>query len=1196
IFRRVQKGALTLPVGRTKIVAQILNAKGEEQETIDLATNDFGSVAGTWSVPENASTGRYTIALRFGDEKKASTIGRVLVAEFRKPAFEVTLAPTGATVRGKHLRTRVKGRYFFGAPTRGVKVSYSIHKRPARFVPQGKGLRPYHFALEWRSRGRDEFVTSGKGRLDAKGELRIDSKLGVGNSTGPFSYSVEAEVQDIDRQTVTARRNFLVHPGEVYVGVRVVQAMPLVGKTVDVEAITVTPQGKLEKNRPVELAIYRRVYYWFWEWDADDDYRHSSEPTDKLVHKCKARPRGVTTRCSAKILSPGLYVVKAKHKDKLGNTIWASREFSVAGRGDFALAKHPYVRMELMADKNSAKPGEKVKVLVKNPFKKATLLLTVERHGVLFRRVVPMKMGMRWFELPIEASYAPNVFISAYLVSGRSTTKHDGAGRDVGAPQYRIGYTKVSVDNQANHLGVRISAERHEYHPGDALRVKLRVTDPFGRGVKSEVALAIVDESVLSLTNYKTPQPQNAMYPPAILKLFTDDSRWGRVQKLLSFVNKGYQGGGGDNDDDFEAPAPIKVRRNFVNTLLWKPQLVTDSNGELTASVKLPDNLTTYRIFAVVMDRTTRFGASEHKVVVNKPFMLRTALPRFFKQGDHVTAGVVAHNGTGTPLRVAIELRAPGIVVEGARRRTLVVPPKSSKEVAFRFQTPYLGDIPLTFIATATGGDRTYKDAVERKLPVQPTLLFQTAQNQGQFLGSTAIELRYPPGSLPEQGRLELEVSPSILSGLRDSLDYLVKYPYGCVEQTTSSTYPLLSLIELFPALGVERHARQKLAAMAKKGIDRLVSMQTSTGGLAYWPGGKHPHLYGTAYAMLALTQAKRLKIPMPKGFLPKVAHYLEKSLAKGVDQSDVRAHILYVLAMAGLPKAAYATRLFEERKLLSLFGKSLLLLALKTIGNQPLLVDRLIAEVEGEINRDGTLKHPETSRYYSYWSSNLRNQAIALTALVATKPSSAVIVPLAQAILDSRHNGYWYTTQKTTYALMSITAFSRTMESSMDAARFVAQLGERTIERSSFTKVGSSYRLSLDLKEVLARPGVSLKLRQLGDKKRLFYTLRTRFTRKPGPDRESTVLAKGGLLLYKRIEDIDGKDLTGKPVPSGALVRVRLFVYAPTTMRYLAVNDPLPAGLEALNTALSTTTRGKVGDMLQVGRYHPRRYYLERT
>src|SRR5690606_5819138 len=281
---------------------------------------------------------------------------------------------------------------------------------------------------------------------------------------------------------------------------------------------------------------------------------------------------------------------------------------------------------------------------------------TVERAGIYSQRRMKLEGPMPVVEVPITDELLPNAYVSVVLVRGRAKDKPDNPKQpDLGAPTFRLGYANLVVDPKSRRLEVKVTPNRKEFAPGDMVDVSIDVTNAEGRGERAEVTLYAVDEAVLSLVGYKTPDPIPVFNAPRALSTITIESREGLARifsmegNAVGLLEKGGEGGGGSDG----------TRRDFRQTVYFQPSLVTDENGHAKASFKLPDSLTSYRIMAVVVGKTDRFGFGEERITAKKALMARPALPRFVRAGDRFQGGVLvsaAFRG-----RVEVEASAEGV-------------------------------------------------------------------------------------------------------------------------------------------------------------------------------------------------------------------------------------------------------------------------------------------------------------------------------------------------------------------------------------------------------------------------------------------------------------------------------------------------------------------------------------------------------
>src|SRR6185503_17941672 len=293
-------------------------------------------------------------------------------------------------------------------------------------------------------------------------------------------------------------------------------------------------------------------------------------------------------------------------------------------------------------------------ILVASPFTDAEAWITVEREGLIEQRRMRLTGGATPLKFRVTEGYAPNAFVSIVLVRGRSAPP--GGIADPGRPTLRVGYAELRVTPEVKRLAVDLSPESSEYRPGDSARVRIQVRDGTGRGRRAEVTLWAVDEGVLSLTGYKTPDPLDLLYQPRGVSLRLASNLVSIAPQVLEQEGtsiKGEQepgGGGGLAGGDI-------LRSRFTATAFYLGSIQTDSSGFATASAKLPDNLTTFRVMAVAVTAGDRYGSGESPLLVTRALLARPALPRFVRPGDEFNAGVVVNQRAGGTPSVTVRAR-----------------------------------------------------------------------------------------------------------------------------------------------------------------------------------------------------------------------------------------------------------------------------------------------------------------------------------------------------------------------------------------------------------------------------------------------------------------------------------------------------------------------------------------------------------
>jgi len=490
-------------------------------------------------------------------------------------------------------------------------------------------------------------------------------------------------------------------------------------------------------------------------------------------------------------------------------------------------------------------------------------LVTTERAGVSRQFVRELTSKNEFIEIPIGEGDAPNLFVSAIVVRGSKESTNQKF-RDT---DYKLGYCELTVDKPANVLDVVLEVPSGDVLPAQQVDAAVVVKDSKGQPVAgAEVTFYAVDEGVLSLTGYETPDPGHRFHEslPALREdLAFALQRLDRRSQQRPFGNKGLLiGGGGDGLTSLRD----KARKNFRATAVWNGGLITDGQGRATISFPAPENLTGFKVFAVALGDTEHYGAGTAKIHVNKPVIIEPALPAFANLGDDLTLQAVVQNTTSQPGRFEVTLLADATVelptgenkvqqialgaAPGPRewRSTVDLGAGQSTGLPIQVKFTQTGDAMWTWTireVDAKGDPRT--DSVQSQFQVGHPVPMLSETMSVRIDPGESTDLPASLGGkelLKGYGRIDATISNSRMIDAMDALKYNLDYPYGCVEQTTSSTLPWMtmnSLEKVFPDLGIEPAKKE---GAIRHGLNRLLSMQTSSGGLAYWPGGDEPEFW----------------------------------------------------------------------------------------------------------------------------------------------------------------------------------------------------------------------------------------------------------------------------------------------------------------------------------------------------------------
>jgi uncharacterized protein YfaS (alpha-2-macroglobulin family) len=1130
-------------------------------------TNAALSSSGSWSglVPLPAtSRGTCSARLCFGTNEYLHVFQ---VQDFEPSAFEISLKSKAVYGAGERIEVPVAAHYLFGKALSSARVEWSLEAEDSDFKPERFGgftFRRTDSEFRFR-RHRSSLALSGQGMLSGSSNFTIAPELPA-NATAPQprNASLLVEVTDLNQQTLSHRAEFIRHSSDFYLGLRQGTEVLRADESQPLEVVAVRADGQLWPE-PVKAQLTLQRIDWqpvrIQGAGRTIRYRNEAVITNVFQGEIEVPPIQLPTELDSEvrgsrlpgfpILPAGHYLVEASAKDASGHAVVSSLSFDVSARAEVGSNYRNDVELTLKAGHKSYTPGETAEILVEAPFAGAALV-SVERERVLRSFTTRLEGNAPMIRVPLGPGDVPNVFVSVTLVRGA-----DECPRKIKEPEYRIGYCELTVADPQSQLAVKVTPSATNYLPAQTVEMTVQVSGAGGGAVSGAgVVLYAVDDGILQLTDYGLPDPHGFFYATRPLGVQTSISLPNLLaedSEELTFENKGYLGGGGGNEH---------VRKNFLACAFWNAALTTDAQGQASARFAAPDSLTRYCIFAVAHTTNSRFGSGQSAFQVSKPLLIEPALPLFANITDHLVARGLIHNQTANAGEVLVTLalddkaRADG--AEGALSKRVPVPANGSAVVEFPVALVDPGDAKWLWKARFTdraAGDFT--DAVQSTLEVghvvpmlREILLGHSAGSQTNLLASAS------PRLLAGRGSVTISVANTRLNDLGETILQLLHYPYGCAEQTGSSLLPWIVLRNQTNFLPILHRGTNDIEKAIRAGIARFLSMQTESGGLGYWPHASEPMLWASAYGGMVLALAQRQGADVPREEFAALMKYLSQQLRSvGSDASDLPDYCLglYALALAGHAEPAYHEKLYALRQKLSLEDRALLALA--------------IAESHGPNEMIGVLLRPGAAAGQfdeDRFGCPAREQAIRLLAWTRYRPTDSVIDGLVSDLMREQREAHWGTTQGDAWALLALTEYARQVEGKLQPAEGKLICGGETIpfqldERTNLlTRTFSTTNLAGAVVALLN-----------GSTNRLYSSVlieaRPPETQVPRQDRGFSVQRR-----YNRLDD-DNKLRGPEGLHVGDRVLVTLNVVVREGAHYLAVDDALPAILEAVNPEFKT-------------------------
>ncbi len=633
--------------------------------------------------------------------------------------------------------------------------------------------------------------------------------------------------------------------------------------------------------------------------------------------------------------------------------------------------------------------------------------------------------------------------------------------------------------------------------------------------------------------------------------------------------------------DGAAAGGVIAVRANFAALALWAPVVRTDANGRARVPFTLPSSLTRYRVMAVAVSEATRYGAGESAITARQPLMARPSAPRFLNFGDRFDLSVVVQNQTEEPLDVDLAVRGEGVRFTEPGKRVRV-PAGDRVEVRIAAEAVRPGTASLQVAAVAGG----LSDAATITLPVYTPATAEAFATYGSIAGDSAVDLplEVPDDAIPAFGGLEVTTSSTALQELTDAFLYLVRYRFQGAEPIASRLLAVAALRDVLAEFRAEGlPPAQALADSVARDLDALQRMQTPDGGFALWPGRAESWPYVSVHVAHALVRAQGKGYAVPAGMLERSMGYLrqvDSRIPEGYSAQTrfaIRAYAAYVRDLAG-DRAV-------EGELRTLFGQVRLDTIplevggwlLSAVAERPEFAAeraellRIVNNRATETASTATFATAYQEGEYLLLHSSRRTDAVVLEALLRTEPRSELATKTVRGLLGNRVQGRWSNTQENAWVLLALDRYFRVYEG--QTPEFVARLwlGERFAGEQPFTgRSADRFHVDVPMRVLGEDAPASLTIGKEGPG-RLYYRAGLRYAPR---DLDLAPLERGFAVerTYEAMDDpmdvVRGEDGRWR-VQAGARVRVTVTMTAPSRRVHVAMVDPLPAGFEAVNTAL---------------------------
>ncbi len=1214
--------------------------------------NAFGAFDFKFKLPDNVNLGNANIQITTSTSLPGGTHNHSYqIQEFRRPEFEVSakVETEAPHFVGGNANLSVEAKYYAGGGLANAETNWTVTATPTSYTPPNRG--DYTFGTwvpwwrtfnHWNGPSGPSSTQTFKGVTDAGGKHLLKIDFESVKPPRPYAISASASVQDVNRQAWAGQTSLLVHPADLYVGIKTPRTFVQKGEKIVIESIVANIDGGLKTGRDIEVKAVLKD----WRFDAGS---WKEITVDEQFCNVKSADQGV--KCEFQAKAGGRYTITATVMDDRER--FNQSEFTIWVPG----GKTPPNRnveqeeVQIIPSQKDYAPGDVAELLVIAPFLPAEGVLTLRRDGIVKTERFSMKESSITLKIPLEEAYLPNIYAQVDLVgsSPRQNDKGEVDEKLANRPAFASGNINLSISTEARKLTVSADPKDATLAPGGETKVDIQVKDHRGEPVaNSEVAVVVVDEAVLALSRYSVSDPAAVFYmarstgtldyrlrkdvllsnpedlkapPPSDDMINSMDAAVGRgvsareMAALPSASPPALAAMKARSEEfriDTEPEQAITLRQNFDALAVFAPSVRTDSNGRATVDVKLPDNLTRYRITAVSVDQGKRFGKSESNITAKKPLMVRPSAPRFMNFGDKIELPVVVQNQTDQDMAVDVAVRGTNVALSGSGStaieqkvdsagKRVLVKANSREEVRFPAATVKAGTARFQ-IAVSSG---KHNDAAEISLPVWTPATTEAFATYGTTDKNGAVfqPVQTPGDVWPQFGGLEVTTSSTQLQELTDAYIYLAKYPYACSEQIASrmiSTAALRDVLMAFKAK--EMPTAAEIEAQFARDIQILQSRQRNDGSFGLWKRDRERYEYPflTVHVAHALALAKQKGYKVPDEMLDKTKPYLKNVENYFKDQWyvsspqvrwTISAYALYIRDLMGDRDAGKAKKLLAEATVEKLNFEALgwVLSVIANDKNSAVEVEQIVRFLMNRTTETAAHANFVTNYGDGGWlimHSNRRADGVLLEAFIkvrsagpaegATRAAVDDLIPkLVRGLLAHRKKGHWGSTQENVFILLALDRYFGAYESV--TPNFVARIwlgntyaGEQAFKGRSV----DSNVLNIPMSYLVEQGGTSNLILDRQGAGRIYYRIGMQYA----PKNLKLDPADYGFTVLRKYEAVDNADDVKQnadgswTIKSGSRVRVRLTMVAQARRYHVALVDNLPAGLEILNPALATT------------------------
>ena len=1115
----------------------VLLPNGRKLHTFRKETNEQGACELSFDIPADNMTGTYIVEVYSGNDILLNTY-HFAVEEFMPDRIKVeTKLDKNEYQSGNKLNIAITATNFFGPPAANRKTEAELNMRRKSFSP--KGLGEYYFGIKAdKSINFSNVVSESRTGQDGKVDFNFDlpDNKGIGIIEGKIFTSVFDETG----RAVNRVNTFNIYTQSIFFGIGNMDTWVSTRKAMNLKFIGVNAKGQPVENASARIEIRR------YHWETVMENRGG-----RLYYNSQKREQVILTRnvslgkggslLNFTPANSGEYEVRISSPGYEG---YVSRTFYAYGWADteytsFKTDKEGHI--SISSDKDKYESGESADLLFKSPFE-GRLIITIERGDILNYYYLDTRDRAANLRLNLGDEHLPNIYVTATAIKEM--------GRDNQLLTVAHGVININVVKKDTRINVNISSPE-QVRSKQKQRIMVKTT------AGAEVTLAIVDEGILQLSNYTSPDPHDYFYQKRALEVSAYN-----IYKYL-YPEIGFRSSAaGDISLDLSKRVNPLTNKRVKLLSLWSGQMKADKKGECFFEADIPQFSGSVRIMAVAY-KDNSFGSAEKNMRIADPIVISSALPRFLSPADQAQMLVNLSNTTDRSSNLQISLNVSGpLKIEGEKTMKATVKAGSEEQITFNIEAlNYIGEAKIT--VRVQSGQEVFTE--ETDITVRPSAGLQKIFGSGSVSAGQTEKLDIKTDFIDKNLHTKLILSPSPMIEFANDLKFLIQYPFGCLEQTISTAFPQIYLKDLI--LLVDKGSgitERSIDYNVQQAVHKIQAMQMYDGGFAYWPGSYNRNVWSSVYATHFLIEAQKAgyevapdKLEQAYTFLKNIVrnkavdtwHYYnaQNQLQYRTVASRETFYAIFVLALSGQENRSVMNYYKANQDQMTTDSRFLLSGAYALTGDKN-SYNTIVPKAWDDFRSVRAF----SGSFYSW----MRDKGIALYVLAETDPANRLVPVLSNEISRELKTQSWFSTQERVFAILALGKLAKRSRSSNLTA--TVSIGNTT--NHNYVNKNLLITDNFNNKEV----SISAKGEGI-----LYYTYMIEGISASGIVEEKD----NNLMVRKRFYDRNGNAISGSSFKQNDLVVVEITLRSLSgrNIENVAVTDILPACFEIENPRLIT-------------------------